>query len=139
MERRNKVGLGTDVAGGYSPSMISSSRMAVVASHAHQQCTGAASSLDYRHAFYLATMGGAEALGLADTIGSLAVGMELDALILTIANNIDVFQNDTTADVFQKIMNLGDDRNVKRVFVQGQETTEAAIACQQQSSTQPEG
>ena len=131
MERRNKVGLGTDVAGGYSSSMISSARMAVVASHAHQQSTADVSSLDYRHAFYLATMGGAEALGLADTIGTFAVGMELDALILTVANNIDVFPTDTIADVFQKIMNLGDDRNVKRVFVQGQETTEGSIAFQQ--------
>jgi guanine deaminase len=97
--------------------------MAVVASHAHQQSTGEVACLDYRHAFYLATMGGAEALGVSDKIGTFAVGMELDALILTVSNNVDVFENDTSADVFQKILNLGDDRNVKRVFVQGQEST----------------
>lgn len=128
MERQNKVGLGTDVAGGYSPSMISSACMAVVASHAHQQSTGEVACLDYRHAFYLATMGGAEALGVSDKIGTFAVGMELDALILTVSNNVDVFENDTSADIFQKILNLGDDRNVKRVFVQGQESTGRGIA-----------
>jgi guanine deaminase len=121
MERYNKVGLGTDVAGGYSPSMLSSARMTVVASHAHQHATGDESVLDYRHAFYLATLGGAEALGLSEKIGTFELGMELDALILTPSSNVDIFETDSTADVFQKILNLGDDRNIKRVFVQGRQ------------------
>ena len=119
MERHNKIGLGTDVAGGYSPSMLNSSRMAVVASHAHQQATGEVAVLDYRHAFYLATLGGAQALNLSEKIGTLDVGMELDAVILTVSTNIHIFETDTTADIFQKILNNGDDRNVQRVFVQG--------------------
>lgn len=119
MERHNKVGLGTDVAGGYSPSMLNSSRMAVVASHAHQHATGEVAVLDYRHAFYLATLGGAQALNLSQKIGTLDVGMELDALILTLSTNVNVFETDTTADIFQKILNNGDDRNIQRVFVQG--------------------
>lgn len=128
MERYNKVGLGSDVAGGYSPSMLSSSRMTVVASHAHQQSTGEDAVLDYRHAFYLATLGGAEALGLSEKIGTFELGMELDAIILTVSSNVNVFETDKTADVFQKIMNLGDDRNVKRVFVQGREVMNAGCS-----------
>lgn len=122
MERGNKVGLGTDVAGGYSPSMIDSARLTVVASCAHQQQHPEETArLDYRHAFYLATLGGAEALGLSEKIGTFAPGMELDAVILTTSTNVNVFETDTTSDIFQKVMNLGDDRNVKRVFVQGKE------------------
>jgi guanine deaminase len=123
MERDNKVGLGTDVAGGYSPCMLNSARMAVVASHAHQQKSIGENNavLDYRHAFYLATLAGAEALGVSDKIGTFKLGMELDALILQVSSNVDILETDTTADVFQKILNLGDDRNVKRVFVQGRE------------------
>ena len=124
MKRRNRIGLGTDVAGGYSPSMMVSARMAVVASHAYQQSVRDVPCLDFRHAYYLATMGGAEALGLADKIGSFEVGMELDAIILTPSTNVDIFENDKVADVFQKILNLGDDRNVKQVFVQGREVSQ---------------
>jgi guanine deaminase len=158
------VGLGTDVAGGYHPSMWHSARTAVVASHALQQqqdqreeptspAMGAESDktapatvtaspsatdngndtqvLDYRHAFYLATLGGAEALGLQDHIGTLAVGMEFDAIVLSAGNSPDrigsslpwspvqVFATDTVSDVFQKICVLGDDRNIAQVYVQG--------------------
>jgi guanine deaminase len=164
LQRGNRVGLGTDVAGGYHPSMWHSARTAVVASHALQQqqdqreeptspAMGAESDktapatvtaspsatdngndtqvLDYRHAFYLATLGGAEALGLQDHIGTLAVGMEFDAIVLSAGNSPDrigsslpwspvqVFATDTVSDVFQKICVLGDDRNIAQVYVQG--------------------
>lgn len=131
MERGNKVGLGTDVAGGYSPSMMNSQRMAVVASqslqHQQEQTSGTSDGvLDYRHAFYLATLGGARALGLDSTIGTLAVGMELDAILLSanVKSPIQIFDSDSIADVFQKLCTLGDDRNVKRVYVQGQKVME---------------
>jgi guanine deaminase len=86
----------------------------------------ASAALDYRHAFYLATLGGAHALKLAHKIGSLAVGLEFDAMIWSakVPNSpLDVFATDSTADVFQKICLLGDDRNVTRVFVQGRDVT----------------
>ena len=134
------VGLGTDVAGGYSPSMMNAARMAVIASHALQQQdykpnsrndtsnttttpTTTSHVLDYRHAFYLATLGGATALRLQHRIGTFAVGMELDAFVWSVDdNNVPWFPaTDTIQDVFQKLCTLGDDRNVQRVFVQGRE------------------
>ena len=123
------VGLGTDVAGGYSPSMMHAARMAVVASHALQQqeyrpdrSDNTSHVLDYRHAFYLATLGGATALRLQHRIGTLAFGMELDAFVWSVDDNVPWFPaTDTVADVFQKLCTLGDDRNVRRVFVQGRE------------------
>lgn len=136
LQRGNRVGLGTDVAGGYNPSMLHSSRMAVVASQALQQqrlplattekYDSAASVLDYRHAFYLATFGGAEALGLQHRIGTLAVGMEFDAVLFSAevkSSPVHIFDTDTISDSFQKLCVLGDDRNVKRVFVQGSDVT----------------
>jgi guanine deaminase len=116
MERGNKVGLGTDVAGGYSPSMTNAAQMAVVASRSLQDKD---SILDYRHAFYLATFGGAEALGLEHRIGTFKVGMEFDAVLLSAVAPIQMFDTDTVEDVFQKLCTLGDDRHVKQVFVQG--------------------
>lgn len=127
MERGNRVGLGTDVAGGYSPSLFNASRSTVIASRAlHQQnsrdhtSTTSNSELDYRHAFYLATLGGTEALSLEDRIGTFRPGMEFDAVILSADYPIRVFGRDTLEDVFQKICVLGDDRHVTSVYVQGE-------------------
>jgi guanine deaminase len=140
MERENNIGIGTDVAGGYNCSMLHSARMAVVASQALQQqqqqqitqqskttdSDAGSSILDYRHAFYLATLGGAEALNMQDRIGTLKVTMEFDAIILSadVPNSpVQIFDSDTIFDVFQKLVVLGDDRNIRRVFVQGQDVT----------------
>jgi guanine deaminase len=123
MERGVKIGLGTDIAGGYSPSVLDSSRNTVVASLSLQQQEPSEShTLDYLHSFYLATLGGAEALGLDDIIGTFRVGMEFDAFILSGSNSSpDIYPRDTLADIFQKLCMLGDDRNVSRVFVRGRQ------------------
>ena len=68
-----QIGLGTDVSGGYSPSMLSSVRNAVVASKAlRMQSISKGLSLEvadkdllnWKEALYLATQGGAQALGI---------------------------------------------------------------------------
>jgi guanine deaminase len=143
MLRGNRIGLGTDIAGGYSCSVLHSARMTVVASQALQQQYQQHKSesnksdnegeeqqqstvLDYRHAFYLATMGGAEALNMQNRIGTLAPNMEFDAIVLSALpknSPVQIFQSDTIMDIFQKLVVLGDDRNVKRVFVQGHDVT----------------
>lgn len=140
MEKNLKIGLGTDVAGGYSPSMMDAARNAVITSQIvswvdRQQgyhSIPVNQILDFKHAYYLATLGGAEALGLQDIVGTFYVNREFDAIIFSaapsIAGNIDVFQTDSKEDLFQKICNLGDDRNVVKVFVQGKEIKEKAMA-----------
>jgi guanine deaminase len=72
-------------------------------------------------AFWLATLGGALALGLADRIGSFAVGKDFDALLVDTegAAAFDISQWDTMEDRFQKFINLGDDRNILGVWVAG--------------------
>ena len=141
MTRGNKVGLGSDVAGGYHPSILESARSAVVASlalkHAQDQqpagdqnqsrSTTDDPTIDFRHAVWLASAGGAEALGLEDKIGSLQVGLAFDAFVLGNSSMawpdvLDVElanQRSQLGDIFQKLWNLGDDRNISHVFVQG--------------------
>ena len=122
LQAGNRIGLGTDVAGGYSPSLWVTQRDTVLASRCLANHKDASASLDYRHAFWLATLGGAQALGLDDKIGTFAVGMEFDAIVISPDDSpIFCYPSDTTVDVFQKVCVLGDDRNVKRVFVQGRE------------------
>lgn len=129
-----KVGLGTDVAGGYSPSMLDSMRSCVINSRAlrtHKitmQRMGVWSGnaeedvLTFKEAFWLATQGGAEVLGLEDMLGSFEVGKEFDAVLVETAATggpFDVFDVDSLSERFEKFINLGDDRNISEVYVQG--------------------
>lgn len=72
-------------------------------------------------AFWLATKGSAEALGLADRIGTFHVGKDFDALLVDTHNGatFDVSPRDTLEDKFQKFINLGDDRSIAGVWVAG--------------------
>ena len=65
------IALGTDVAGGPSLSMLD---------QMHQATTAA--SLQEPEALYLATLGGAKALGLADRIGNFDTGKDADFIVV---------------------------------------------------------
>jgi guanine deaminase len=65
------VSLGTDVAGGPSLSMLEQMQEAMTAANINQS-----------EALYLATLGGAKALDLADSIGSLDPGKDADFVIV---------------------------------------------------------
>lgn len=124
-----KLGLGTDVSGGYAPSMWDAIRMAIVASSVHSVSGKRPEPLGYAEAFHLATLGGARALALGDEIGSLDVGKQFDALLIDPAapgSPIDLFDGLTTSELFQKIVFLCDDRNIERVFVCGVEANASA-------------
>lgn len=129
-----KVGLGTDVAGGISPSMLSSIRMAVVNSRclrAHKLALKGGLEvtpemeedvISFKEGLYLATMGGAKALNIDHQIGSFEEGKEFDALLVDVnveGGPFDIFDGDTIEDQFEKFINLGDDRNILEVYVQG--------------------
>lgn len=136
MDQGLKMGLGTDVAGGYSHQMLSSMRHSVTThlavcsadANAGGRCHGVApgagsavkrSSYDYKHAFWLATVGGARVLGLDGKVGRLATGYEFDALLLDLASFQDPLGEDSHATTFEKFLHLGDDRHVEKVWVQG--------------------
>lgn len=118
-----KVGLGTDVSGGYSPSMLVTIRHCISTSSAlkiTQKDYGDA--LTWRNAFYLATLGGSEALKLDDKIGNFIPGKQFDALIVNLESEgsvIDTFGHETLEEKIEKFIYLGDDRNTSNVFVKG--------------------
>jgi len=129
--------LGTDISGGYSCSLLNAIRNAVITSKVVEmnRKNGKSENLqikngktensthdlqdvvDYKEAFWLATVGGASVLGISDKIGNFEVGKAFDALL------IDYIFNDTNnekiEDKFQRFINLGDDRNILQVYVQG--------------------
>ncbi|KAG0349936.1 hypothetical protein BG005_010525 [Podila minutissima] len=113
-----KVALGTDVAGGTSPSILEALRSA-------RTCAvDAETTLRVPELFYLATMGGARVMGLEATVGNFTVGKEFDAVLVNTAvenSPLDAFEHDSVESMFEKYLFMGDDRNNEKVYVQGKE------------------
>lgn len=114
------AGLGTDVAGGYSPSILDAIRQSITASKTTFINSNEFQPLDFKEAFYLATLGGAKVMNLADKIGSFEVGKEFDCLLVDVdVGNIHQFDHDDHLTMFEKFIYLGDDRNFVEVYVAG--------------------
>ncbi|XP_030665788.1 guanine deaminase isoform X2 [Nomascus leucogenys] len=123
-----KIGLGTDVAGGYSYSMLDAIRRAVMVSNILLINKVNEKSLTLKEVFRLATLGGSQALGLDGVIGNFEVGKEFDAILINPKASdspIDLFYGDFFGDiseaVIQKFLYLGDDRNIEEVYVGGKQ------------------
>lgn len=118
------VALGTDVSGGYSPSVLDAIRSTIATSKALLFSTKQKDyePLSYHEAFYLATIGGAIALKMEDEIGNFTVGKKFDALLIDVKckdSPVDVLHPIDTGDLLQKFLYTGDDRNIRRVYVNG--------------------
>lgn len=112
-----RVGLGTDIGGGTTFSILGTLNEAYKAA----QLNGYA--LSAGHAFYLATRGSAHALYLEDTIGSIAPGMEADLVVLDMKSTPLIeyrmsFAEDLNEALFIQ-MTMGDDRAVRATYVAG--------------------
>ncbi|WP_024304388.1 guanine deaminase [Pseudogulbenkiania sp. MAI-1] len=111
------VGLATDLGAGTSFSMLQTMRAAYEAAQSHGY------ALSAPQAFYLATRGSAEALGWADKVGSIEVGLEADLVVLTLRSTplID-FRMRYVQDIEEALfvqMILGDDRAIAATYVAG--------------------
>ncbi len=120
LQRGVKVGLGTDMSGGPSPSLWDAMRGAVETSAAVFFVQPHLKPLSYKEAFYLGTLGGAQLMGMQDKVGSFAVGKWFNAQIINHeAATMDTYGTETIADLFQKCFYLLDDRNIEHVYVKG--------------------
>ncbi len=113
-----KVGIGTDVGGGTSYSMLRT----LAEAYKVLQLNGI--NLDPMRAFHLATLGGADALGLADTIGNFAPGKEADFVVLDLAATPVLARRTSIAETLEErlfaLMTLGDDRSVFATHILGE-------------------
>jgi guanine deaminase len=87
------IGLGSDVAAGPELNMWQVMRAAIDVQKARGAYEANVRSLHPSEAFYLATHGGARALGKADAIGTLDVGKEADLIIVDLAALVPYPQN----------------------------------------------
>ena len=124
MQKGLKMGLGTDVAGGFTTSILDAIRACVGVSKLYSCLISKSSKpLSLAEAFYLATVGGAELLGIGDKIGSFKPNMEFDAQLWDYSK-LDYClekENDHFIEIFEKIVYLADSRHIKKVFVKGKE------------------
>ena len=116
-EQQVRVGLGTDVGGGTSLSLLKTMREAYKVLHLQQQ------PLPPGRALYLATLGAARALYLDDRIGNFAAGKEADFIVLdprgtSISAHRTALASSLGELLFAFIV-LGDDRNVAATYLQG--------------------
>ena len=118
-----RFSIATDVGGGNNFSMLRTLGDAYkTAQLSHQH-------LSPLRAFYLATLGGARALGLDDQIGRFAVGAEADFIVLNLRATPLIArrtaQSRTLAEKLLVLMALGDDRVVSSTYVLGREVNVA--------------
>jgi guanine deaminase len=114
------IGLGTDVAGGYSLSMFNEMKEAVENSKYADLYCDVAPPMTLPEAFYAATLGGAKVLSMDKEIGSLEKGKKADFLI------IDYLKYKKSnflkpRQILSKLIYRGDASVVQKVFVQGKQ------------------
>jgi len=111
------VGLGTDVGGGTSFSLLQTMN------EAYKVCQLQGHYLQALSSFYLATLGGARVLGLEDKIGNFTPGKEADFIVLDLhatpllARRLQ--QCRTLEERLFVLAMLGDDRVVARTYLAG--------------------
>ena len=121
LEEGIKVGLGTDVSAGYGVSVLSAMRAAADVSRHLVMRTGEGKwRLGFEELVYMATLGGAEVLGMGDTVGSFEVGKVFDALVIDLEGVASVdLERDSKIDLLRKWVFLGGERNIRNVYVDG--------------------
>lgn len=118
-----KVGLGTDCSAGYGVSILESMRAASnVSRHLVIHKEDPKLKLNFEEIVYLGTMGGAQVCAMDDKIGNFETGKVFDALVVDVGQkdniNIAGWEGDDLALV-KKWVFMGDDRSIRKVFVNG--------------------
>jgi len=110
-------GLGTDVGGGTSLSMLRTASEAYKVLHLQEH------ALPAMRALYLATLGAAETLDLDDKIGNFKKGKEADFAVLDFAGSSLTARRCAAATTIEEklfaLMTLADDRNVTATYIEG--------------------
>ena len=128
LDRGVHVGLGTDISGGASPSILENARHAVIASRSlesgvdptlsRRERRSPDSRIDAPTAFWLATAGGGIALDLK--VGLFREGYQFDAVVIdpaTRSSNLRLARGAAPDEVLQKIVYHGARANILETWV----------------------
>lgn len=113
-----RMGIGTDVGAGTTFNLLQTLGEAYKVGQLQQY------KLSACEAFYHATLGGAHALDLDDTIGNFTPGKEADFVVLDPAvSPLQQLRSANSKDIWERLfvlMTLGDDRNIEQTWINGQ-------------------
>lgn len=116
-EARLRVGIGSDVGGGTSLSLLQTLGEAYKVLQLQHQ------NLPPARALYLATLGGARALYLDDRIGNFAPGKEADFVVIDPAGSRlsqrRLASSADAANALFALLYLGDERHIAQTYVNG--------------------
>ena len=114
-----KVGLGSDIAGGYSVSIFRAMSEAVYLSKLQWLRSEKKDSfLSVPESFYLGTKGGGQFFG---KVGSFETGYELDAIVVDDRSLCVPADRLSTEERVERVIHLSDDRNIIARFVSGEQ------------------
>ena len=134
LDKAVRVGLGTDISGGPSPSILDNARQAIHSSRLFEEGVSPdlqredrrteGQRIDFREALHLATAGGADVLDIP--VGRFEAGYHFDALCID-PNAKDAPINydpalDSEDDLVQKVVNLARRTNIRGVWTSGRST-----------------
>jgi guanine deaminase len=132
LDKGMHVGLGTDISGGPSASMLDNCRGAILMSRALEsgvdpnrdaeaRASYGPAQIDFRDAFYIATAGGGVALDLP--IGQFKPGYFFDAIVIDTKapkGSVRLFDEfDSGEQILQKIINTASKPNIATAWVGG--------------------
>jgi len=117
-DRPVRVGLGTDLGAGTSFSILTTLNEAYKAAQLNNY------ALTAGQAYYMATRGTARAMYIEDKVGSIAIGMEADIVVLDMKSTpIIAYRMEHAKDIHDALfvqMTLGDDRAVRATYIAGE-------------------
>ncbi|MGG4107677.1 guanine deaminase [Paenibacillus lautus] len=127
-----EIGLGSDLSGGFSPSLFDNIRQAVMSSRMLEDGVNTSlpaeargvpeSRITVHEAFYLATAGGGDSLSLP--IGRIQENYAWDVQVIDTrlpSAKLPIFDEfEDIQDIFQKIMYLARPEHIREVWVQGE-------------------
>lgn len=116
-KRPVKVGMGTDIGAGTSFSLLATMNESYKVAQLNEY------SLDAIKAFFLSTLGGAQALHLEDKIGTFYPGYEADFIVINPkATSLLKMRTELAASIEELLfvlMTIGDDRCIEATYVAG--------------------
>ncbi len=114
-QKNVKIGLGTDISGGFSPSIYRNMQQAIMSSQMLQDSSHKPARLSASNAFYLATVGGASALHIKS--GQIKVGFKGDFQI--VQDQYFELSSNESDDIFERLVYHTNKENIKQVYVAG--------------------
>lgn len=124
LQAGNQVGLGSDISGGFSPSLYRNMQQAVMSSQmltdgvnsglATGQRGAPDSRISMKTAFYIATKGGAQALNLP--VGAIEVGKQDDFQVVKLA---PALTTESTDDELERLLYQTESKDISWVMVGG--------------------